>query len=344
MSGLRSSGAVLALDVGGTFAKGAVVAPDGTLLHEARAPTGAGSASTRPDGVAAVLDSLVDDLAARAVAETGQSPLAACVAAPGVVDPVAGVVRFSANIAWSDVPLRDRVAARLGTPVRVVHDVRAAALAEARLGRGRTCADFVFVAIGTGIGGALVLGGAPYDGAHGLACEIGHLVVDPGGEACGCGSAGCLETVASAASIARRYLARAAGTEAGGTGVDAAEVFRRAGRGDETAAGVLAEAFEALAAAVAACQTFADVELFVLGGGLSLAGEGVLAPLVRRLAGRLGFRPVPRVEASTLGSRGGCVGAGICAWELVSRRRSPGGWPPAARATPSRQRRAGQPP
>ncbi len=310
---------MLGLDVGGTFAKGAVVGPGGRLLYEARSPVGVGPSPPRPGrgaDVLEVLDALVEDLAAWALAETGRPPLAACVAVPGVVDPRAGAVRFSANIAWSDVPLRDRIASRLERPVRLVHDVRAAALAEARLGRGRSCAAFVFLAIGTGVGGALVLGGAPYEGAHGLACEIGHLVVEPGGEPCGCGSAGCLETVASASAIARRYLARA-GT-AGGSGTDAAEVLSRAGRGDELAASVLAEATEALATGIVACQTFADVDLFVLGGGLSLAGGQLVDPLAEQVSARLGFRHVPRLETSALGSRGGCLGAGISAWELVS--------------------------
>ncbi len=133
----------------------------------------------------------------------GQTPVAAGVAIPGVVDEARGVAVFAANLGFRDVPLRDLVAERLGLPAALGHDMRAAGLAEARLGAGHGAEDVIFVGIGTGIAAAHVRGGHTNSGAHGAAGELGHIVVRPGGPACACGQRGCLETGASASAASR---------------------------------------------------------------------------------------------------------------------------------------------
>ncbi|MWA06038.1 ROK family protein [Actinomadura sp. LD22] len=179
---------------------GTGAAPGETLLAETR-PT------DRTDPVGGILD-FAAHMAARAAA-LGRPARAAGIAVPGIVDEASGTAVRAANLGWQDVPLLHLAQERLGVPVAVGHDVRTGGLAEAVLGAGRDAGDFVFMAIGTGIAAALILNGTTYPGVSGWSGEVGHIVVRPGGEACACGNRGCLETYASAASIARRYTTAA---------------------------------------------------------------------------------------------------------------------------------------
>ena len=303
---------MIAVNVGGTMIKAMVVAADGRVIRRARVPTGAG------DGGAAVLARL-EDLGARLVRDARGAgagrPAALGLAVPGIVDEAAGVARYAANIGWRDVPLAGRLGRRLGLPVAVCHDVRAAARAEARFGPGAGAGDFLLVQAGTGIAAALVLDGRPYPGAHALSGEIGHLAV-AGGRRCGCGGDGCLETVASAAAVTRRYRELSGRQVAG-----AASVVRQVTAGDLAARQAWDEAVGALARALAWCQGVLDCGLVVIGGGLSLAGPVLLEPLARELAGLLTIQRMPRLAASTLGDGAGCAGAALAA-------RSAAGLPP----------------
>jgi glucokinase len=297
-----SPAAVAAIDVGGTLLKGGHVGPDGALAHSARRPTGREGG---PDAaVAAILDFAAELVAAAPVGAIG-------VAVPGVVDEVTGTAVFSANIGWRDVPLRRLLAERTGLPVWFGQDVRAGALAEGRFGAGAGATDFLFMPIGTGIGGAMVLGGVAYPGAAGLAGEIGHIVVRPGGRPCGCGHAGCLETYASAAAVAARY------GELSGEQVGAEEVVARAAAGDANAEAVWTGAVEALADGLHTYVTLLNPALVVIGGGLALAGDALFAPLAAALAARLTFQRAPRLAPAVLGDQAGCQGAGLAAWTLV---------------------------
>lgn len=201
---------LIAIDVGGTSMKAALVpAPSGPAPSSAEA--GAGWEvlisetwpTDRADPVGGILD-FAAHMAARAEA-LGRPARAAGIAVPGIVDEASGTAVRAANLGWRDVPLLHLAEERLGVPVAVGHDVRTGGLAEAVLGAGRDAGDFVFIAIGTGIAAALILNGTTYPGVSGWSGEVGHIVVRPGGEDCACGNKGCLETYASAASIARRY-------------------------------------------------------------------------------------------------------------------------------------------
>src|SRR5262245_62053506 len=165
---LLSTGVVVALDVGGTGIKCALVDPTGQVRHTAR------HATDRERGPEAVVASLLDhatNLVEQARA-SGHRPVAVGVVVPGVVDEAAGVARWSANLGLRDVPLRELMTSRLGLPTRLGHDVRAGALAEARLGAGRAARRMLFVAIGTGVAGGYVVDGTVDPGAHGAAGEI----------------------------------------------------------------------------------------------------------------------------------------------------------------------------
>ncbi|MET8546912.1 ROK family protein, partial [Kitasatospora sp. NPDC004799] len=241
----------------------------------------------------------------------GTPPRAAGIAVPGLVDEAGGTAVLAANLGWRDLPVRRRAEEHLDLPVAFGHDVRAGGLAESRLGAGRGCAHFAFVPVGTGIAAALVLDGRPVTGGRGFAGELGHLVVRPGGEPCGCGNRGCVETLASASAIARRY-AEASGERR----TTAEDVLARAAAGDRLAGRIRTEAVEALADGLAALTVLLDPERLVVGGGLAHAGEAYLAPLRTALAARLPFRPAPPLVAAELGHRAGSLGAALLARDL----------------------------
>lgn len=301
---------VVALDVGGTTMKGALLAPDGAALHRQRWPTPAASgAGAVVDAIAAAAVALRD----RALAG-GDVPLAAGVAVPGQVDDDAGTAVYSANLGWRDVPLRATLTEAVGLPLAFTQDVRAGAIAEARFGAARDVDDFVFLALGTGVGAAVVLGGRVRSGVHSLAGELGHVRLGPGDERCGCGGAGCAEAIASAPAIARRYAA-ATGTAA--ERLDAEEVSRRAAAGDAAAQRVWADAIAALAGPLASAIALLDLDAVVVGGGVARADAALLEPLRRQLADRLPIHPAPDVRAAALGDEAGCEGAGALAWDLA---------------------------
>ncbi|MDP9798157.1 glucokinase [Catenuloplanes nepalensis] len=303
-----SSPVVVAMDIGGTGMKCGVVAVDGPVLHTERHDT---LASRGPDAVAASICDIAEELAAKARG-AGQTPVAAGVAIPGVVDEVRGIAVFAANLGFRDVPLRDLVSSRLGIPAALGHDMRAAGLAEARLGAGHGSDDVIFVGIGTGIAAAHVRGGHTNSGAHGAAGELGHIVVRPGGPACACGQRGCLETIASAASVARRYLALT------GSRISAAEVVTRAVAGEDAAGEIWRETVAALADGLLTAQALLDTEVFVIGGGLGEAGEALLGPLRERLAARVTFHRLPRLVKASLGDTAGLRGAALLGLEALT--------------------------
>jgi glucokinase len=301
------SDVLVALDVGGTGMKCALVSPTGKIVHAERHPTGAGRG---PEAVTATILDVAEGLAGRARAE-GLRPVAAGVAVPGVVDEDRGIAVWSSNVGFRDVPLRDLVAARLHLPAALGHDVRAGGLAEARLGAGRGAAHVLFVAIGTGIAAAHIVAGRGFAGAHGAAGEVGHVVVRPGGAPCGCGAKGCMEAEGSAAGVARRYAALA------GTPATAAEVVAKAAAGDQLAQQVWRQTIEVLADGLLTAQALFDTEVIVLGGGLAEAGDALLDPLRTALRERLTFHREPLLARATLGDEAGCVGAALLALDVA---------------------------
>ncbi|SCF05020.1 glucokinase [Micromonospora coriariae] len=303
-----SEGAVVvALDVGGTGIKAALVRPDGTSQHTERHAT---CADRGPSAVVETVLSVAGGLADRARAD-GLTPVAVGIAVPGVIDEVAGVAVWSANVGFRDVPLRELAVARLGLPVALGHDVRVGGVAEARLGAGRGSRHVLFVAIGTGIAAAHVVGGSAYAGAHGAAGELGHIVVRPGGPRCGCGQLGCLEAVASAAAVGRRYV------ELAGTPATAADVAARAAAGEELAGRVWRDTIDALADGLRTGQALYDAEVIVIGGGLAEAGAGLIDPLRAALRARLTFQREPRLTRAALGDGAGCLGAALLALDRL---------------------------
>ncbi|MEV4333222.1 ROK family protein [Streptomyces sp. NPDC049597] len=302
---------VIALDVGGTGMKAALVGADGTLLHEARRPTG------RARGADAVVASVLDfaaDLRAHGQARLGRPAEAAGLAVPGIVDAERGIAVYAANLGWRDVPLRDLLAERLGgVPVALGHDVRTGGLAEGRIGAGRGTDRFLFVPLGTGIAGAIGIDGAIEAGAHGCAGEIGHVVVRPGGPECGCGRRGCLETLASASAVSRAWAAAS-----GDPGADAADCAKAVESGDPAALRVWQDAVDALADGLVTALTLLDPRTLIIGGGLAEAGETLFTPLRAAVEERVTFQRLPDIVPAALGDTAGCLGAGLLAWDLLA--------------------------
>lgn len=293
MSGL------IALDVGGTTIKGALVSPAGVIVERSVHPTGFGE-----EAAAAVVAAA--ELLTAAAARHGLTVAAIGVVTPGIVDSERGVVGYASNLGWRDLPLRDRVAAATGVRVVLGHDVRSAGEAEGRFGAARGHRDYLHIAIGTGIAATVVIDGRPVVGSAGGAGELGHVPVRDDGEPCGCGQLGCLEVYASAGGLARRYE-RIAGRPA-----SAAEIHARLGD-DPVADRVWADAVAALVRGIATHALVIEPDLVVLGGGLAQAGADLLRPLEEGLRGALAWRTPPEVRLSELGPDAAVLGAALLA-------------------------------
>lgn len=302
---------VIALDVGGTGMKAALVAADGTLLHEARRATG------RERGAEAVVETIQEfaaELLELGRQRFGATASAAGVAVPGIVDAENGIAVYAANLGWRDVPMRELLGRRLGgIPVALGHDVRTGGLAEGRIGAGRGADRFLFVPLGTGIAGAIGIAGRIEAGAHGYAGEIGHIVVRPGGPACGCGQRGCLETLASASAVSRAWAAASGDPEA-----DAADCAKAVESGDARAREVWLAAIGALADGLVTAITLLDPRTLIIGGGLAEAGETLFTPLRTAVEERVTFQRLPHIVPAALGDTAGCLGAGLLAWDLLA--------------------------
>lgn len=300
---------VVAIDVGGTNLKGAVVDRRGRAVAVARRD------SAVREGPQAVVDAVVG-LAAelqRSAAASGAGIVAAGLAVPGLVDEDTGTVRTAANLGWRDLRIGSVAERRLGVAVTVSHDVRAGALAEGLLGAARGRRDYLLITLGTGIGAAVVIGGRPYVGAHGTGGELGHMVVEPRGPMCGCGRPGCLEALASAGHVSAAYGEMAGISEP----VSAEGVAERAAAGDPIADRVWNGAIDALAIGIANYITLLDPELVVIGGGMAAAGNRLFGPLRHRLSAHVRFGEPPQVVPAVLGKDAGRYGAAIAAWRAV---------------------------
>ena len=296
----------MALDAGGTTIKGALVDRDGTVVSRLRRPTpGRGNG---PDEVLTAILAAVDELSAAALPSAGVRGVGLVV--PGIVDERRGMAVHSENVGWRDVPIRSLVEQATRLPVGFGHDVRAGTLAEWRLGAGRGLEDLVFVPIGTGVSAGLIVHGRLITGG-GYAGEIGHVDVGHG-EPCTCGGRGCVEAVASAAAITRRYAAVSGQAVAG-----AREVAERMVAGDPTARRIWDDALAALGLALAWTSVVLAPQAILLGGGLARSGNLLFEPLGQALGRHLGMVRKPQLVPATLQDDAGFLGAALLAWDAL---------------------------
>ena len=287
-----------------------LVTADGRLAPRETRPT------PRAAGAQAVLDAVIEtvvELGQKAVAD-GHVVRAVGLVAPGIHDPARGTVRAE-NLAWLDVPVRDalRSAVDAELPVVLAHDVRAGGYAELRRGALAGTTNALFLPLGTGIAAAMVVDGRLVSG-DGFAGELGHTRFVPAerAERCACGQLGCLETVASAAALARRYGARTGRTVEG-----AREVLELLGSGDPDAAVVWQDAVGVLVDALVLYTTLLAPTRIAIGGGLAGAGETLLGPLRAQVPARLTFQRAPELVLAQLGEDAGCLGAALMAWDAA---------------------------
>ncbi len=311
------------IDLGGTFIKCALLDEAMSIRGELSSPTPA------EKGPEAVIEAMASG-AERLIRQQGLSPQQIAgvgIGSPGPLDLDAGVVIGTPNFAnFENVPIRDRLSERLGLPAVLENDANAAALGEYLAGSGAGTRIMVLLTLGTGVGSGIVMDGRVLHGAHGVGGEAGHLIVDPGGEKCGCGQRGCLERYASAtylAGYARRLIERDGRESA------LAEVLREKGELDGADVNAACRAGDALAAevwdravrflaigCVDLCRLF-DPDRIVLGGGMAKAGDDLMAPLRRHFLKEHWTLAEPKtaLALARLGNRAGVIGAAGTAWE-----------------------------
>lgn len=319
MPGQRTT---VGVDIGGSKVLAGVVDEQGRVLGTKRRETPSHSAEAAET---AIVEMVHEFEALHDVAAVG-------VGAAGFVDAERSTVRFAPHLAWRDEPLRDALSARLGLPVLVDNDANAAGFAEAHLGAGRGHRFVLCVNLGTGLGGSLVLDGEIYRGATGMAGEFGHMQVVPDGLRCPCGNRGCWEQYASGTALVREVrelvlgqspVAHALRDRAGedASSLTGPMVTEAARNGDPLSTELLEDMGRWLGIGLANLAAAFDPGCIVIGGGVSEAGELLLAPtreaFARHLVGR-GHRPLPVITGAALGPDAGFIGAGCLARGLLT--------------------------
>jgi glucokinase len=303
----------IGVDVGGTKIAAGVVDEDGKLLGSTRRET---PATDTHMVLEAIGDAVRELRAHHEVVSVG-------IGAAGFVDAGRSTVLFAPNLAWRDEDLGGKLTSQLELPVVVENDANAVAWAESRFGAGRDHDDLVAITVGTGIGGGVVTNGRLLRGGFGVAAEIGHITMVPYGRRCGCGLQGCWEQygsgralVTEAREIARHSPAFAAGLLASADGdpeaITGEMVTANAQAGDVGGLHCYDEIGRWIGLGLAQLAAVLDPTLFVIGGGVSSAGE-LLRERVENvfrahLTGR-GHRPVAEVRLAELGWESGMVGA-----------------------------------
>ncbi len=312
----------IGIDIGGTKIAGAVVSESGEILEELRVP----SPAQDPDQMITEVVGLINQLAAKAPEQV----VAAGVAAAGFIDADQSTILYAPNLNWRNEPFRDRLKAHLDLPVFIENDANAAGWAEFKFGAGKGTKDMVMLTLGTGVGGAVVADYKLRRGGFGIGGELGHVRVVQDGRQCGCGRKGCVEQYASGSAVlkAAKKLASSDGpagerlrqlkTESGE--LTGHQVYQALLEGDAATRELVNQAGSYLGQAMGSITAVLDPQVFVIGGGLSEAGELILDPIrqsfLRELPAR-GFRPEAEIVTAQFSNQAGVIGAADLARESV---------------------------
>jgi glucokinase len=306
-------GLTVGIDVGGTKIAGGVVDERGAVVATALRE----SPATDTAAIELAIQEVVAELRASHDVD------AVGVGAAGFIDAARSTVLFSPNLAWRDEPLKSDLEQAIGLPVVIENDANAAAWGEFTFGAGEDVDDLLLVTVGTGVGGGIVLTGELHRGAFGVAAEIGHLRVVPGGLLCGCGNRGCWEQYASGTALVREardqadrgsLIAKSLLDRAGGD-VDAITgplITEAARHGDAFAIEQLEILGRWLGEGIATLTAVLDPAVVVVGGGVSEAGDLLLDPIRAHFkAGLTGrnYRPTLEIREAKLGNKAGLIGA-----------------------------------
>lgn len=293
---------VVAVDVGGTEIKSALVDSNFSVIATTTAPTPKAD-STGAETIKTIAAIVVEFAKQQSISAVG-------LVVPGALDEPAGTSRWSGNLQWNNLPIRDLLHAAINIPVAFSHDVRTAAVAEMRNGAAKGARNAIFIPVGTGIAAALIIDGE-IRSAEGFAGEIGHIDVN-GKYPCVCGKSGCLEAASSTLAISKAYEAHS-----GKTGTTTKEIYNLVTAGDAVATQVWNDATAAMARACESLITILAPEVIVFGGGLSNAGETFLKPIRDYLDSTLTFQRKPRLEIARYGAKAGTIGCAMLAFDLV---------------------------
>lgn len=308
----------LGIDLGGTHIAAGVVDDACRIIAQAEAPT----LAQRP------YQQVIADMgqcAKHAVANanlTQEDILSIGIGIPGVAENVHGVVHFCTNLGWVNVPLRAQLQQHISLPVYIDNDATVAGFAESVAGVSCGCTSSVFLTLGTGVGGGIVIDGKPWSGAHGVGSEIGHLTLVADGVPCTCGKRGCVERYCSATALIRMareacmqapgcaLLARSGGDAAG---LNAKIIIDAAREGDLLAVNIFNRYIYYLALTVNTVISFLDPQMIVLGGGVSHAGSFLLDAVRKKVPELLMFKsqPYADIELARLGNQAGIIGAAM---------------------------------
>lgn len=313
----------IGIDLGGTFIKAGAVNGTGEILSRDRVETEAQAGRDH------VIDRMV--LVAESVREkarlTWQQVEAIGIGSPGPLDPKKGVITFAPNLpGWVNVPLKEIFEKRLPVRAGVFNDANAAAYGEAWVGAGKGTDSMILLTLGTGIGSGVVLNGRVWDGADGMAAEIGHMTICYNGRKCACGNLGCIEAYASANSMVRRMReAVAAGQNStlapkarDGT-LTAREIHEAAVQGDALARSIIEETGTLLGVACANLVNIFNPQAILFSGGMADAGEMLFEP-IRKQVKRRAFEPgssTVRIMRAALPDVAGIVGSAGCALKIL---------------------------
>jgi glucokinase len=311
----------IGLDIGGTKLAGGVVSSDGSLIKGLSVAT---PSHQEASGTVALMLRSIEQL-------RRECPEVAAIGAgaAGMVDWPSGHIRWAPNNGYKDLPLREILIKETGLPVVVDNDANVAAWGEMRIGAGAGYGNLAVLTVGTGIGAGLVLDGKLYRGATGIGGEFGHMIVNPRGATCGCGTTGCLEAMASGIALGR--IARQAAAKdatglmaelAGGPDkVDGKIVFAAAQAGDSIARSLFDEIGYWLGIGIASLVTLLDIQLVIIGGGLSVTEDLLLRPTrssFEHFVFSRTHRELPRIVLAQLGEEAGVVGAGLLARDRLN--------------------------
>lgn len=314
---------VIGIDLGGTKIAAALVDRDGNITTTAQRPTGV------EQGKEFVLQQIVtvaeDVIAIGDV--TRQQVAAVGLGSPGIIDPESGtVVGMTVNLPdWEGTPLKQILEDGLHLPAFVDNDVNVMTLGEWMFGAARGAQHLVFMAIGTGIGGGILIDGKLHHGARCTAAEVGHITIVADGPPCACGNYGCLEALASGPAIARRareYVTKGVDTRlkrmvSAPDEITAEKVAEAARNGDELCRSIIEEAGRYIGIAAASLMNVLDPDCIVIGGGVAQIGDMLLEP-ARREVQRRALSPAPILQTK-FGVEAGQIGAAALAWLGVER-------------------------
>jgi len=310
---------VIGIDVGGTNLRGALVTQDGRILKRMKIP------SEAHRGIDAVVDNLVNLIT---TIDEGNMPSGVGFGIPGIIDSRNGVITQAPNISnVHDYPIREMLSKKLDGDTRIVieNDANCAAVGEWWMGAGRDVDSLIMLTLGTGVGGGVILDGKLWRGADGMGGEIGHMTIYPDGPRCNCGNFGCLETYSSATAV-RRMVDEALADDTIETTLEKEVlevepghipevVMKAAIAGDEVSKNIWEKFGTALGIGMASCVNILNVEMIVIGGGVSQAWEMFIDAARKELTARGLRAPSERVKVmqSVLGDDEGIIGASYLA-------------------------------